>query len=62
MNIDKLLHSFDEAREIMGGVPASTFRLWITQGLICPVKIGRKPFFRHVDLVTLIEAHMKKAE
>jgi|GEM_PF-6418895 len=62
MNTDKLLHSFDEARDIMGGVPRSTFRLWIAQGLIHPVKIGRKPYFRHEDLLALIEAHLKKAE
>lgn len=62
MSTDKLLHSFDEARAIMGDVPASTFRLWIAQGLIQPLKIGRKPYFRHADLVALVESRMPKAE
>lgn len=62
MSVEKLLHDFDEARSILGDVPASTFRLWIAQGLIQPLKIGRKPYFRHADLVALVESRTKKAK
>ncbi len=50
----KLLYSYPEAREVLGGVPQSTFALWIAKGILTPVKIGpRRCFIRHDDLVRL---------
>lgn len=50
----KLLYSYSEARVILGGVPKSTFALWIKQGLIQPVRIGpRRCFVRRADLERL---------
>ena len=48
----KLLYSYTEAREALGGVPKSTFALWIREGILTPVRIGpRRCFIRHDDLV-----------
>lgn len=50
----RLLYSYTEARELLGGVPVSTFALWIATGLVVPVKIGpRRCFIRHADLARL---------
>lgn len=50
----RLLYNYADAREQLGGVPPSTFALWISKGLIVPVKIGpRRSFIRHEDLVRL---------
>ena len=52
----RLLHSYQEARELLGGVPRSTFALWIAQGLLSPVRIGpRRCFVRHADLLRLAQ-------
>lgn len=50
----RLLYSYSEARELLGGVPVSTFAGWIAAGLLKPVRIGpRRCFIRHEDLVAL---------
>jgi hypothetical protein len=52
--VPPLLHSYAEARAMLGGVPASTFDLWIAQGLVEPVRIGRRRrFIKHEDVVRL---------
>lgn len=60
----KLLYSYQESRELLGGVPQSTFALWISTGILTPVKIGpRRAFIRYDDLVRLAsgEAESPKA-
>ena len=50
----RLLYSYAEARHLLGGVPVSTFALWIADGLVVPVRIGpRRCFIRHEDLLRL---------
>lgn len=50
----RLLYSYAEARELLGGVPLSTFALWIAKGIIEPVKIGpRRCFVRYEDILRL---------
>lgn len=50
----QLLYNYAEARKMLGGVPVSTFALWVHKGLIQPVRIGpRRCFVRHSDLVAL---------
>ena len=50
----RLLYSYPEARKMLGGVPQSTFALWIAKGILKPVKIGpRRCFIRYEDLVRL---------
>lgn len=50
----KLLFSYVEARELLGGVPQSTFALWLRKGILTPVKIGpRRCFIRRDDIVRL---------
>jgi len=50
----RLLYSYQEARELLGGVPVSTFALWIAKGLVHPVKIGpRRCFIKREDLLRL---------
>ena len=52
----RLLYNYSEARELLGGVPVSTFALWIAQGLIVPVRIGpRRCFIKHDDLMKLAQ-------
>jgi predicted site-specific integrase-resolvase len=54
----RLLYSYKEAREKLGGVPESTFSLWIAQGLIEPVRIGpRRCFVKHEDVVRLAQGN-----
>jgi hypothetical protein len=51
---EPLLHSYPEARALLGGIPQSTFAMWIAQGIIVPVKIGpRRAFIRHSDILRL---------
>ena len=51
---EPLLHNYAEARALLGGVPISTFSLWIAQGLLIPVRIGpRRSFIRHSDILAL---------
>ena len=51
-----LLHSYKEARALLGGIPESTFALWIAQGLVEPVRIGpRRCFVKHEDVVRLAQ-------
>lgn len=53
----RLIHSYAQCRELLGGVPSRTFELWIANGLIKPVRIGaRRSFVRHEDLIALIES------
>lgn len=50
----RLLYSYQEARQLLGGVPLSTFALWIAKGLVEPVRIGpRRCFIKHEDLIRL---------
>lgn len=50
----RLLHSYAEARAVLGDVPVSTFALWIRQGLVHPIKIGpRRCFISHEELLRL---------
>jgi len=50
----KLLYSYEESREMLGGVPESTFALWIAKGFLKPVSIGpRRAFIRYEDLVRI---------
>jgi hypothetical protein len=52
----RLLHSYSEARQILGDVPVSTWSMWIAQGLVVPVRIGpRRCFIRHEDVVKLAQ-------
>ncbi|WP_285576040.1 hypothetical protein [Geothrix limicola] len=56
----RLLYSYQEAREQLGGVPVSTFALWIAKGLIEPVRIGpRRCFIRHEDLIRLASGEVE---
>jgi hypothetical protein len=51
-----LLHSYLEARKLLGNVPEATFALWISKGLLVPVRIGpRRCFIRHEDVVRLAQ-------
>ena len=51
------LYSYRETRAMLGGVPESTFKVWLTQGLLIPVSIGdRRKFIRHGDIMRLIES------
>jgi len=51
-----LLYNYAEARKMLGGVPVSTFAMWIAQGLVEPVRIGpRRCFIRHEDVVRLAQ-------
>ena len=50
----KPLFSYLESRELLGGVPASTWHKWIADGLVKPVRIGpRRCFIRYEDLMRL---------
>lgn len=50
----RLLYSYVEARELLGGVPIATFALWIAKGILKPVKIGpRRCFIKHEDILRL---------
>ena len=52
----RLLYSYTEAREQLGGVPQSTWSMWIAQGLVVPVRIGpRRCFVKREDLVRLAQ-------
>ena len=52
----RLLYSYAEARELLGGVPVSTFSMWIAQGLIVPVRVGpRRCFVKCEDLMRLAD-------
>ena len=52
----RLLYSYTEARALLGGVPLSTFSMWIADGLIVPVRIGpRRAFIKHEDIVRLAQ-------
>lgn len=52
----RLLYSYSEARALLGGVPESTFAMWVAGGLVTPVKIGpRRCFIRHDDLMALAQ-------
>ena len=50
----RLLYSYSEARELLGGVPISTFALWVATGLVHPVRIGpRRCFITRDELARL---------
>ena len=50
----RMLYSYPEARKELGGVPESTFAVWIANGWITPVRIGpRRCFIRYEDLQRL---------
>lgn len=50
----RLLYGYKEARQLLGGVPQSTFAMWIAIGLVQPVRIGpRRSFIKHDDLMRL---------
>jgi hypothetical protein len=54
----RLLYNYREAREKLGGVPKSTFALWIARGLIKPVRLGpRRCFVRAEDLIRLAQGN-----
>ena len=61
-NQSRLLHSYEEARAYMGGVPKRTFSQWISDGIIIPVSIGRRRFIRHEDLVRLASGEPREAK
>lgn len=51
---NRLIYNYAETRQLLGGVPVSTFAQWISEGLVRPVRIGpRRCFVRHEDLVRL---------
>ncbi len=51
---NRLLFSYHESRQLLGGVPKSTFALWIADGLFDPVRIGpRRCFVKREDLLRL---------
>ncbi len=49
------LHSVESAAELLGGVGHSTIRMWLTQGRLTRVKIGRLTRVRESELLMLIE-------
>ncbi len=49
------LHSVESASELLGGVAASTLRMWIAQGRLTRVKIGRLTRVRESELLALID-------
>ena len=50
----RMLYSYPEARQLLGGIPESTFAVWIANGWITPVRIGpRRCFIRYEDLQRL---------
>ena len=52
----RLLYPYSEARALLGGVPKSTWNLWIAEGLVEPVRIGpRRCFIRHEDIQRLAQ-------
>jgi len=56
----RLLYSYQEARELLGGLPVSTFALWIAKGFVEPVRIGpRRCFIKHADLIRLANGEME---
>lgn len=53
---EPLLHPYPEARAMLGGVPPSTFAMWIAEGLLTPVRIGpRRCFIKHEDILRLAQ-------
>lgn len=60
--LKKLLYSKAETREIMGGVSLGTFNDWMARGLIVPVKIGRRAFFKAEDITRLAGGEPRKVE
>jgi hypothetical protein len=59
----RALYSFAQARELLGGVSDPTFRRWIAQRLLIPVRIGpRRSFIRHEDIVRLSESGAVSAQ
>ncbi len=49
------LHSVQSAAELLGGVGHSTIRMWLTQGRLTRLKIGRATRVYESELLALIE-------
>lgn len=52
----RLLYSYKETRELLGGVPQSTFAMWIAKGIVVPVTIGpRRCLIKREDILALAQ-------
>lgn len=53
------LHSIRSASEFLGGVSESTIRVWLWQGRLTKIKIGRLVRIRESELLTMIHEPRK---
>ena len=52
--LPRLLYSYTEGRQLLGGVPISTWNFWIAIGVFKPIRIGpRRSFIAQEDLARL---------
>jgi excisionase family DNA binding protein len=47
--------SLKDAAELLGGLSVSTLRLWIRNGKLRSVKVGRRRLIREADILALIQ-------
>ena len=53
------LHSIRSAAEFLGGVSESTIRVWLWQGRLTRLKVGRLTRVRESELLLMIKSEQK---